>query len=372
MHEVDIEKRTNEMIAALRITENAINTALKQSGVLYRDAAEKKAKLAECNVLLSRFQTLKEQYAADAQRLSFIAEGENAVKDISHEKTCPFCNGKIEPQNMGMHTESLRAELMRIKSEYDGLAATIKDVTTERKTIQQELKTLESKRNELEKHVASELRPLETEQKRTIAELRQYVQMTEELTLIENYTKQWAEKLEQLNKQKDGENEEYHPKDYFEDIFRVEMTGLAKDILQECKYYDFTDARFDLDTFDIVVNGQPKAELGKGYRSFLNTVVLLMFRRYLYEHAIYDPRMFIIDTPLHGFDEGVDCQMPDSMRKGLFNYFINHQEEGQLIVIENLDHIPELPYEANGATVTTFNKGRNGGLGRYGFLNGVN
>lgn len=49
---------------------------------------------------------------------------------------------------------------------------------------------------------------------------------------------------------------------------------------------------------------------------------------------------------------------------------MNHQDEGQLIIIENLDHIPHLDYEGCGATVTTFDKVEEAGK-RYGFLNDV-
>lgn len=59
------------------------------------------------------------------------------------------------------------------------------------------------------------------------------------------------------------------------------------------------------------------------------------------------------------------------MRAGLYQYFMNHQDEGQLIIIENLDHIPHLDYESSGATVTTFKKVDGPGK-RYGFLNDVN
>ena len=56
------------------------------------------------------------------------------------------------------------------------------------------------------------------------------------------------------------------------------------------------------------------------------------------------------------------------MKAGLYSYFLSHQE-GQLIIIENLDHIPPLDYEAGGANVITFTKKI--GEGRYGFLNEV-
>ena len=73
--------------------------------------------------------------------------------------------------------------------------------------------------------------------------------------------------------------------------------------------------------------------------------MILMLRKYLANHAKFNPGSFIIDTPLHGFDDGVDEDIPDSMRAGLYRYFMAHQDEGQLIIIENLDHIPHLDYE---------------------------
>ena len=106
-----------------------------------------------------------------------------------------------------------------------------------------------------------------------------------------------------------------------------------------------------------------------GYRAFLNTVVALMFRRYLAKDAKYNPGLLIVDTPLLGLDQGVDDAAPESMRTALFKYFMNNQTEGQMIVVENLDHIPDLDYTTSGATVITFTKGRF--EGRYGFLNDV-
>ena len=96
----------------------------------------------------------------------------------------------------------------------------------------------------------------------------------------------------------------------------------------------------------------------------------MMLRKYLSNFAEFDPHVFIIDTPLHGFDDGVNENIPESMRSGLYRYFMNHQDEGQLIVIEKLDHVPHLDYEAAGATVTTFEKVDTPDK-RYGFLNNV-
>lgn len=107
---------------------------------------------------------------------------------------------------------------------------------------------------------------------------------------------------------------------------------------------------------------------GKGYHSYLNTVVALAFRNYFHDHAKYNADFLIIDTPLHGFDEN-DTELPDNMKDGLFKYFVHHLT-GQLIIVENTDHVPSnIDFEALGANVITFTKKRD--EGRYGFLHDV-
>ena len=175
----------------------------------------------------------------------------------------------------------------------------------------------------------------------------------------------------EIDAQEKKEIKKARRKDYFGNDFATTMSEYANSILKECCYSGLLQAHFNLTTFDIEVNGEDKGTShGKGYRSYLNTVMIMMLRKYLAKNAKFDPHIFIIDTPLHGFDDGVDDRMPDSMRAGLYRYFMNHQDEGQLIIIENLDHIPHLDYENHGAVVETFEKVEAPGK-RYGFLNDV-
>lgn len=129
-------------------------------------------------------------------------------------------------------------------------------------------------------------------------------------------------------------------------------------------------ARFNMKDFDIEINGHKKADIhGQGYCSFLNSIVAMVFRSYMNAHATYDPGFVVIDTPLLGLDQGVNDSAPESMRTALFKYFISHQHDGQIIILENIRHIPKLDYKAAGAHVITFTKGLESG--RYGFLNDV-
>lgn len=371
---IDIEAQIAQMISSLEETELKIAAALEESKKLLASIMALEEKSAECNVLLSRYKNLKSQYKADIQRLSFIVEGEVETQKLPRVTTCPFCEGKITPHSHKSYIETSKAELDRIMLQMQGLVETEKEVKVQQSKIHEELDEQRKKRSNIEEMIDQELKPESAKLTESIKGYRAYIQISKEMQIVAEFAKDWTGDLNELalkeQDEKDKEKIQYHPKDHFDSQFQTAMSEYAESILRECQYQGLAAARFDIKKFDIEVNGEPKGvSHGKGYCSYLNTVVALMFRQYLMEHAIYNPELLIIDTPLHGFDEDDSEDAPESMKAGLFNYFINHQE-GQLIVIENLDHIPHLNYEASGANVITFTKRKIKGE-RYGFLNDV-
>lgn len=367
---ISIEQKTAEILQSLEATEAAITQAVNESKELLGSILQAEEKAAECDVLLSRYGYLESQYKADIKRLSFIVDGEVEIKKIPKNTTCPFCEGKIAPHNRESYVAASRAELSRIIAQLEGLSETESDVQKEKAAIQMELAALQAKRANVENMISEQLRPRASELTEALNTYRAYIQLDEEMKLVAQFANDWADDLDKMPDEEEGDTLEYHPKEYFDDTFQTKMNEYAFSILEECKYENLTVARFNIQDFDIVVDGRKKAtNHGQGYRAFLNTVVALMFRKYLAEHAKYKPGLLIIDTPLLGLDQGVDDAAPESMRTALFKYFMNHQTESQLIIVENLEHIPDLDYEQSGANVITFTKGRY--EGRYGFLNGV-
>jgi hypothetical protein len=369
---IDVEAQIAEATSALEETQKAINQALEESQKLLASILDDEQQIAECNVLLNRYQKLSDQYKGDIQRLSLIAEGEEAYQSVQQPLICPYCDNPIKPRKRKSYMESARITMERTMTQLTGLEETEKDVDDQKREIQEDLKNLQERRNALESRIKKELRPRESEQMDVVNSYKAYLQITTEISVIESYANDFGSDLDAIeNEQKDDKTTEYHPKEYFSDDFVPTMSEYAQSILEECHYSGLLKATFNFSKFDIMVNGEDKGTShGKGYRSYLNTVMILMLRKYLANFAKFDPHTFIIDTPLHGFDDGVNEDMPESMRAGLYRYFMNHQDEGQLIIIENLDHIPHLDYEGSGATVTTFEKVVEPGK-RYGFLNDV-
>ena len=368
----DVEEQIAKVTAALQETQRKIDRALTESQRILSSILEAEERAAECDVLLTRYHRLAVQYKADIQRLSLIVEGEEAYREVPQSTKCPYCEGTIAPRKRISYIASSKVEMERTMAQLSGLEDTEKDVEDRKKEIRAELEELKCQRDALESKIKTELRPLENEQQNTVNAYKTYLRISSEIALIETYAIDFGNDLTALEKeQKDDKPIEYHPKDYFGDDFATTMSEYANSILKECCYSGLLQAHFNFSTFDIEVNGEDKGTShGKGYRSYLNTVMIMMLRKYLSANAKFDPHIFIIDTPLHGFDDGVDETMPDSMRTGLYRYFMNHQDEGQLIIIENLDHIPSLDYEKHGAVVETFGKGLIPHT-RYGFLNDV-
>jgi len=299
---VDVEKEITSLVETLEKTEASITQAVNTSKEILGEIMNTEEKSAECDLLHSRYQSLKSQYTADIKRLTFIVNGEVGMQQVPQNSECPFCEGKIAVHGRKSYMETARAELTRIISQLEGLGETEIDVKKEQTAIQTQLADLKAQRADVELLINEQLRPKANELTQSLQNYSAYVQIKNEINVIDDFSDSWTTDLRNLPGE-ESNTLEYRPKEYFEDDFKGTMDSYAKSILKECNYENLTSARFNIKDFDIEVNGGKKATThGKGYRAFLNTVVALMFRKYLANKAKYKPGLLIIDTPLLGLD----------------------------------------------------------------------
>jgi hypothetical protein len=363
---IDVEKAMQDIIDSLQNTESQISEAVDQSRTLLGQILKLQSRAAECNLLKSRYASLKTQYVSDIKRLSFIVNGEVEIGHIPRNQVCPFCDGKLQPRSKQSYIDSAQAELNRITMQINGLSETEQDLFKEKEDIDATLAELQANRNGIEVMIEKKLQPKAESLRQSLNGYRAYIQIKQELQVIDDFASSWETDLRELPSE-DESHVEYHPKEYFDDAFQERMDTMLKSALAECAYDNLTTARFNMKDFDIEVNGHKKSDInGQGYCSYLNSIVAIVFRSYMEKYATYNPGFVVIDTPLLGLDQGVSDAAPESMRTALFKYFINHQNDGQIIILENLRHIPKLDYEGAGANVITFTKGLEDG--RYGFL----
>lgn len=370
-NDFDLDAELQNTIKEIQSIESDITCKANRGRFLMSSIVNYDKKLLECIVLIERFESLASQYKSDIRRLTFIVDGEKAEQNIPVNKTCPFCDGKITLKKQQSYVTSAKAELKKIISQLNELEDSIKVSQDDKLFIQSNIEDYQKEYDDIQKQLSELLRPRLAELSKIEKSYRRLIEINNEINVYNTLADDLVSDLRELSSEENDDiNLEYHPREYFDDDFIENMDYLAKKILEECNYENLLTARFNLQDFDIEVNGGKKSTTrGKGYRAFLNTVVSLMFREYMSENAVYYPNTLIIDTPLLGLDQGVDEAAPESMRTSLFEYFMRHQDNGQLIVIENWKTIPKLDYEKAGANVIKFMKGRT--TERYGFLHDV-
>lgn len=363
----DIEKEMLDLNEHIQQTKQGINELVEENKAIAQQLSAFQQKDANCRVLSSRYEALISQYKADLQRLDFIAKGEKAVEGISPNEVCPFCGGELHPEDDDSYTEAIQAEITRIASELTVIVATLKSVQEEQNDIQTSMDDLYARRSGVN-HALEEKQLMVQNYQEGLNRYRDYTTLQAGVRFVND-------QLESLGKKKVSELEKkknpplYHAKKEFEETVGIGFSTLLNKILKECNYQLGGYASWDYSTFDILVDGEPKSDdQGQGYRSFLNSVVAMMLYEYFNKDETFiKPGFLMIDTPLLGLDEDDEGLDKDTIRNGLYEYIIDHQDKGQIILVDNLNAVPKMDFEARGINVVTYHKNERDGH-VYGFM----
>ena len=139
-----------------------------------------------------------------------------------------------------------------------------------------------------------------------------------------------------------------------------------QEMVRECGYPGSPTARIDIKPLDAVVGVRSKKNEGKGYRAFLNTIMLFNLMKKLDTEGTFALHMLFLDSPILSLKEKTvveDSELATpGMRESLFRYMISHCENNQVIIVEN--DIPQ-NVDYSSANLIEFTKDD---TGRYGFL----
>ena len=359
----DIDAQMQKITDTVEEIQQQLDELILESSSVTNQVSELQQKNANCKVLIDRYESLKSQYKADLQRLDFIAKGAVAVESLPENKVCPFCGGKVENHNEDYH-EAIEAETRRIVSEIAIIMATENTVKEEQEKIAKDIRDLNEKRSCISIEISTKNTEISA-YKTDLKKYKDYTKIQSGIEFVNHQLEILGEK--KINAEKKKKNHPlYSAKKDFESHINDEFDKRLNIILKECNYRAGY-ASWDFKSFDILMNGISKeVDQGKGYRSFLNSVVAMMLYEYFNEEKSYiKPGFLMIDTPLLGFDEDED--KGETLKIGLYQYFINHQDDGQMIVVDNLNVIPNIDFEAAGVKVTTYYKNEDNGH-VYGFL----
>lgn len=346
--DVDVDKQMQELTEGISTLQQEMSELVKENAAVIRQISEYQQEDANCKVLIDRYKSLSSQYKADLQRLDFISKGEKAVKGLTKNGICPFCGGPVDNHDES-YDAAIQAETKKIVSELAVIATTENSVREEQTGISRNISELTKRRAEISEAIAE--RTLKINDYRTnLQRYRDYTKIQSGIDFVNEQLKTLGQK-KVLELQKKKNPPLYHAKKEF---VGTEFNELLNKIFKEFNYRAGY-ASWDFKTFDILMDGVSKEEdQGKGYRSFLNSVIALMLYEYFNSDDVFiKPGILMIDTPLLGFDENEDGTQGATLKNGLYQYFINHKGNGQIIIVDNLNVMPDIDLQAAGAKVTT-------------------
>ncbi|MDD4292258.1 MAG: hypothetical protein PHX51_08520 [Clostridia bacterium] len=362
-----INTKIQRVIDELSATEHRILEEINKSKGTLAQVLYERDRLAECNLLLDRYEKLRSQYATDIKRLAFIVEGEVNMEKLHLLNKCPFCDGDLLTEMDESYTESANGELKRISELLTELGAVEQTVITDKNHCLDRISVLNSERDETERFIRTELRPRAEKLTITLSDYHTLVRLQKELEIVNELHKEKTEDYGRILAAHENKANEYKPREHFPIGFEADMTRMFNEVLRECRYENLLSAMFSLKDFDVIVNSKHKADFGKGYKAFLNVTLAITMREYLCKYGKYAPCLLIVDSPLLSLEQGVSDSAPDSMKSGLIEYLMRTQDIGQTIIIEN--RIPKLDYEKYNVKLNNFTKGKT--RGRYGLLSDV-
>lgn len=367
----DVQNKIDELLDALTETEQSILLASSEMQDVIAELAELQEKATETKMIQAQFQELKSQYKADITRLTLIAEADHHHQELEENTECPFCHSTIQPELRTSYLETTKLELARIIQQLQGLLESEQDVQTELQETASRINQTEKQRDALDQRIDQELAPHAQGLRKTLQRYRASVELKREFDLMQELSKTWNTELEKEVQNENEKKNEFRPREHFPEGFNQEINQIAFSILKDCHYENLREVHFNMRSFDLEINHLIKKDNhGKGYWAFINTVLGLTFRKYIAKYAKHKFGLFVVDTPLLGFDQGQD-NAPDNMRTSLFEYLLDHQSDGQMIIVENKKDLPALDYEVRGAKMIEFTHDRYPSTyseHRYGFL----
>lgn len=365
MGSVNIEEKMAELSSEIDFAQEETQRLLEENSAVANRIFDLQQRKIEVQVLIDRYESLLSQYGADLRRMGFIFEGEQAVKSQEKNEQCPFCGGHVETTDEDS-LQTIEAEARRIASEMVLILATKSEVSEERDSLQSSIEALQQRSNEVQGTLDARNQDI-AKLEAGLERFARHTTLNSRLDYIDKALEDLGIKRSDVNKKKPSPKK-FKAKEEFETQVGDGFDDLLNDILKECGFTS-GHAAWDFGSMDITINGIPKAQdSGKGYRSFLNSVIsLMLFSYFNSDKATYKPGFMMIDTPLLGFDEDEALSSSQHLKQGLYNYFLNNIGDGQIIVVDNINVRPDLDFEAKGASVTVYRKNE-ADAATYGFL----
>lgn len=370
VEDTDVESKMESTLEEIASIERQIYEATERSRKLMKEIFAVSSKLEEATYLRERYKALRTQYNSDVKRLRFIIDGEAKGSQRKKVVKCPFCDSSMQdkPEQRIAYAQASQIELDRITMQLDDLKEAEKDIQQEIRVLEAQLQELNRQNNEITIMISRGLKPKAAQLRDMLESYKRIVQIKHELSAVDAMSVDLNSDAFEREMEEEGEKVVFKPMDHIDMERWKQWSDTFEMIVKECNYPNCGTARISPDTYDVIVNGKHKSDEGKGYRAFLNSIVLFSLMKTLEDGGAYRPAMLILDSPILTLKEKVrkDELADPGMRTSLFRYMVDNCGDNQIIIAEN-----EIPSAVDYSTAHLIEFTQDETQGVYGFLKSV-
>lgn len=354
---------------------DSIESEIQEKSDLCKDLMAKiyslSSRLEEARFLQERYAALQSQYQSDIRRLEFIVDGKLHGHGNHYLATCPFCNHEIDDKSEDSQAilAASAAEASRLTIQIADLDEVKRSTDADVRDMEEEMGQLNGKYTAATKQIEQVLRPRADKLKNNLEKYKQAQELQTQLHALDWMAQQLDTDIQGKQQEKDPTIEKFSARDAFDKSVWQGYSDTFADMFSQCGYPNNPPVHLDLNmSTDAVIAGKKKKGLGKGYRAFVNTIVLFSLMKYMEKINCYAPHLLILDSPILSLKEkkhqiSEKERATAGMRESLFRYMIENCGDNQVIIAEN-----EIPENVDYSTVKIIEFTQDETLGRYGFL----
>ncbi|MFC0265798.1 ATP-binding protein [Alloscardovia macacae] len=366
-----LDTTISELVTRSHHIRETMELLSSEGAELASNLAHVREQLTNDDVTLARYSELASIYRAKIERFEFISEGQSLIDTYPNALLCPVCDQPVPASLENERTVSISEERAEAYSRLEDLEHTIESIQSERHQLAENEASLLSRTQKISDSLSQDFAPQLDNLESLIHE---YTSISRIISHRDELQASYDKSMEEISRRKTLTFVASSPsmESYFPENFWDEMSARLLDVLTELKFPHLSDAHMNKEKFDAIVNGQSKDGEGQGYRSLINTAVMLTFRSYLASKEAYSsPSVTLIDTPLLGLDNSQSD--PESMKpidvipEAVYAFLISHQNEGQIIIADNTKFMPDISQLREKANFIYFDKEITG-HGHHGFL----
>jgi hypothetical protein len=292
--------------------------------------------------LLFRFDLLKQHYTSDVNRLTFVAEGEFLLSQLSEVK-CPLCHSQMSapiedavPNATRAKTiqQSCLAERHKIERSIADLAITSAALVEERRQLSEEIANFQRRIGEAERAINNELQPAIAASNREMEQLNQIRQRAALAETLRGRLQSMEDMKKALGpepKSKRAPKAEAPTGTNLQQRGRRAFGDEIQRLLTNWRYPNAGVTEFN-EQMDLVVNGESRFGQGKGYRAVLTAAFTIALMNVANGRH---PQFVVIDSPLTSYKGADAYRVEKDVIRGFYESLIATPVDQQVIIIEN-------------------------------------